>query len=121
MRHCDRFVETGWPVLATLSHKGFIGETRGVELDGHFEGPAPWSLDLHTMVWGDEHEAYSLKQLDGVGTLLFGRWTFEGMAAYWSNEDTRRLDGELKSFTTNQSAQLWGPSPVVPAPIRPGG
>jgi antibiotic biosynthesis monooxygenase (ABM) superfamily enzyme len=41
-------------------------------------------------------------------------------AAYWSHEDMRRLDGELQSFTANQHAQVWGPSPVVPAPIRPG-
>lgn len=55
-------------------------------LDGYFEGPSPWSLDFHTVVWGEELEAFSLEQLDEVGTLLFGRRTFEGMAAYWSNE-----------------------------------
>lgn len=55
-------------------------------LDGYFEGPSPWSLDFHTLVWGDELEAYSLEQLDEVGTLLFGRRTFDGMADYWSNE-----------------------------------
>ena len=38
MCHCDRFVETGWPVLMALSHKDFIGETLGVDLDGRFEG-----------------------------------------------------------------------------------
>ena len=55
-------------------------------LDGGFGGPAPWSLGFHTAVWGDELEAYSLEQLDEVGTLLFGRRTFEGMAEYWSGE-----------------------------------
>lgn len=55
-------------------------------LDGYFEGTTPWSLDFHTAVWGGELEAYSLKQLDEVGTLLFGRRTFEGMALYWSAE-----------------------------------
>lgn len=55
-------------------------------LDGYFEGPSPWSLDFHTVVWGDELEAFSLKQLDELGTLLFGRRTFEGMASYWSAE-----------------------------------
>ena len=55
-------------------------------LDGYFEGPSPWSLDFHTLVWGDELEAYSLKQLDEAGTLLFGRRTFDGMADYWSKE-----------------------------------
>ena len=42
-------------------------------------------------------------------------------AAYWSHEDMRKMDDELQSFTANQSAQIWGPSPVVPEPIRPGG
>ena len=27
MRHCDRFVETRWPILMALSHKNFISET----------------------------------------------------------------------------------------------
>lgn len=55
-------------------------------LDGFFEGPDPWSLDFHTRVWGDELEAFSITQLDEVGTLLFGRRTFTGMADYWANE-----------------------------------
>ena len=44
-----------------------------------------------------------------------------GFAAYWSHEDMRKLEDELQSFTANQSAQLWGPSPVAPEPIRPSG
>jgi dihydrofolate reductase len=55
-------------------------------LDGCFEGEAPWSLDFHTLVWGEELEAHSLRQLDEVGTLLFGRRTYEGMAGYWAAE-----------------------------------
>jgi dihydrofolate reductase len=55
-------------------------------LDGCFEGDVPWSLDFHTLVWGEELEDYSIAQLDEVGTLLFGRRTFEGMARYWATE-----------------------------------
>ncbi|MFN0193045.1 MAG: dihydrofolate reductase family protein [Aestuariivirga sp.] len=55
-------------------------------LDGYFEGASPWTLEFHTLVWGEELEAFSLKQLNEVGTLLFGRRTFDGMAGYWSNE-----------------------------------
>lgn len=50
-------------------------------LDGYFEGPKPWELDFHALVWGDELEAFSLEQGESVGTLLFGRKTYEGMAA----------------------------------------
>ncbi len=55
-------------------------------LDGMFEGTKPWDLDFHTRVWGEELEAFSLEQGKEIGTLLFGRRTYEGMAAYWTKE-----------------------------------
>ncbi|WP_444904789.1 dihydrofolate reductase family protein [Microbulbifer sp. CnH-101-E] len=55
-------------------------------LDGYFEGTAPWALEHHGTVWGDELEAFSLQQGDEIGTLLFGRCTYEGMASHWRNE-----------------------------------
>lgn len=55
-------------------------------LDGYFEGAEPWNLDHHGSVWGDELERFSIEQLDEVGTLLFGRKTYEGMASYWKEE-----------------------------------
>lgn len=55
-------------------------------LDGYFEGSNPWDLGFHETVWGDELEAFSLEQGREIGTLLFGRRTYEGMAAYWSAE-----------------------------------
>lgn len=53
-------------------------------LDGYFEGKSPWDLGFHETVWGDELEAFSLEQLREIGTLLFGRRTYEGMASYWA-------------------------------------
>jgi len=53
-------------------------------LDGYFEGPKPWDIDYHEYVWGEELERFSLEQAKEVGTLLFGRKTYEGMASYWS-------------------------------------
>ena len=53
-------------------------------LDGCFEGGSPWDLDFHETVWGDELEALSLQQGNEIGTLLFGRRTYEGMACHWS-------------------------------------
>lgn len=55
-------------------------------LDGYFEGREPWSLGFHESVWGDELERFSIEQLGEVGTLLFGRKTYEGMADYWKAE-----------------------------------
>jgi len=55
-----------------------------VTLDGFFEGSKSWDLDWHNYVWGDELEKLSLDQLKTADMLLFGRITYEGMAAYWS-------------------------------------
>ena len=57
-----------------------------MSLDGYFEGPAPWDLAFHQRVWGDELEALSISQLEEIGTLLFGRKTYQGMADYWAEE-----------------------------------
>lgn len=53
-------------------------------LDGYFDGVRPWDLDWHETVWGDELEQLSLEQGKAIGTLLFGRATYEGMAGYWA-------------------------------------
>jgi dihydropteroate synthase len=38
LRRCDELVATGWPVLMALSHKDFVGETLGVDLEERGEG-----------------------------------------------------------------------------------
>ncbi len=54
-------------------------------LDGYFEGKAPWDLEFHETAWGDELQQFSLEQADReVGTLIFGRTTYEGMAGHRS-------------------------------------
>ena len=55
-------------------------------LDGCFEGAQPWQLDMHGTVWGEKLEAFSLEQGAEIGTLLFGRRTYEGMRDYWMKE-----------------------------------
>src|SRR5512141_1221860 len=57
-----------------------------VTLDGFFEGTKPWDLDWHEYVWGDELERISIEQLKSADTLVFGRATYQGMAAYWPTE-----------------------------------
>lgn len=52
-------------------------------LDGFFEGPRSWDLDWHQLVWGEELERLSIEQLQSADALLFGRVTYEGMAAHW--------------------------------------
>jgi dihydrofolate reductase len=61
-----------------------------ISLDGLFQGAKNWELDWHDYVWGDELERLSIEQLRSADRLLFGRVTYEGMAAYW-----RTAQGEI--------------------------
>jgi antibiotic biosynthesis monooxygenase (ABM) superfamily enzyme len=45
----------------------------------------------------------------------------EAWAAWQANEDMQKVTQELYALANNVSSELWGPSPVVPEPIRPGG
>jgi dihydrofolate reductase len=54
-----------------------------ITLDGFFEGSGKWDLDWDELVWGEELESISIEQLRSADRLLFGRVTYEGMAAYW--------------------------------------
>ena len=58
-----------------------------ITLDGYFEGNQKWNLDFHNTVWGPELETLSLEQLHAADYLVFGRVTYEGMAAYWIKEE----------------------------------
>jgi len=42
-------------------------------------------------------------------------------AAFYAHEDVQAVMDELRTLTVNVVTELWGPSPVVPKPIRPGG
>jgi dihydrofolate reductase len=54
-----------------------------ITLDGYFDGAKSWDLDWHESIWGEELEQLSIEQLHSADMLLFGRVTYEGMAAYW--------------------------------------
>jgi dihydrofolate reductase len=90
-----------------------------VTLDGCFEGAKPWDLDFHELVWGEQLQRLSTEQLDGADTLLFGRVTYEGMAAYWPNakgegEITRRMNGIEKVVVSNTLTSAdWNNSRIV--------
>ena len=57
-----------------------------ITLDGYFEGKENWDLDFHNIIWGPELEQLSIEQLHAADYLVFGRVTYEGMAAYWKSE-----------------------------------
>ena len=64
-----------------------------VTLDGFFDRAAPWQLGWHDYAWGEELEQFSVEQAQTADMLLFGRKTYEGMAAHWAT-----ADGEIADF-----------------------
>ncbi len=61
-----------------------------MSLDGFFEGPSKWDLSWHNV--DAEFNEFAITQLNEIGTLLFGRVTYEGMADYWSSPDAAKDD-----------------------------
>ena len=62
-----------------------------VSLDGFFEGTQKWDLALHQHIWGPDLYELSLGFGEDLGLLVFGRVTYEGMAAHWQG-DTEQPD-----------------------------
>jgi dihydrofolate reductase len=63
-----------------------------VSLDGYFEGPNH-SIDWHNV--DEEFNTFANAQLDSVEMLLFGRVTYEMMAAYWPTADAVEDDPQI--------------------------
>jgi len=66
-----------------------------ITLDGYFEGGQNWDLSFHHVIWGEELEKLSLEQLKSAGYLVFGRVTYEGMAAYWTKAEAETSEQEV--------------------------
>jgi dihydrofolate reductase len=49
-------------------------------LDGYYQGP---NQEFDFWVVDEEFNRFAVEQLNEAGALLFGRVTYEGMAAYW--------------------------------------
>uniref|UniRef100_UPI0031015AAB dihydrofolate reductase family protein n=1 Tax=Neorhizobium sp. EC2-8 TaxID=3129230 RepID=UPI0031015AAB len=67
-------------------------------LDGYFEGDKPWDLAFHSHAWGPELEKLSEQFGEEGDLLVFGRKTYEGMAAYWP---TAEEGGKVKDYMNN--------------------
>jgi dihydrofolate reductase len=93
-----------------------------ITLDGYFEGDKNWDLTFHDLVWGPELEKFSLEQLKAADYLVFGRITYEGMAAYWKTakgeiaELMNKIPKLVFSRTLNSVDQIaigWNNSSLV--------
>ena len=63
-----------------------------ITLDGYFDGDRNWELPFHQVVWGEELEKLSIEQLNAADYLVFGRVTYEGMAAHWIKSEGEVAD-----------------------------
>lgn len=90
-----------------------------ISLDGYFEGNKHWELPFHQVIWGKELEQKSIEQLEAADFLVFGRITYEGMAAHWTQAEGRIADlmnimpklvfsKTLKSLEWNNSTLVQG-------------
>ena len=57
-----------------------------ITIDGYFEG---LSQDLSWFVTDADFFDYAVEQLNEVDTILFGRITYQQMAAYWPGAETK--------------------------------
>ncbi len=87
-----------------------------VTLDGYFEGAKKWDLDFHNIVWGDELDQFSIEQLKQCNALVFGRVTYEGMAAYWTTAQSE--PGEVADFMNKIPKIVFSLLPFFSAPLR---
>jgi len=53
-----------------------------------------------------------------VATYEFADMT--AWATWYMNDEMQKVWSELHTLAINVTAELWGPSPMTPAPIRPG-
>jgi hypothetical protein len=72
-------------------------------VDGYYEGP---NQEFDFWVTDDEFNRFAVEQVDEVDTLLFGRVTYEGMAAYWPTPAAEQDDPEI-------AARMNGLSKIV--------
>jgi dihydrofolate reductase len=92
-------------------------------LDGYFEGTKPWDIDFHNLAWGPELEAYSEQFGEEGDLLVFGRKTYEGMAAYWTTvegeEAVKAYMNRIAKIAVSRTMKTaeWNNSRVVSDPV----
>ncbi|WP_028746803.1 dihydrofolate reductase family protein [Rhizobium mesoamericanum] len=94
-------------------------------LDGYFEGAKPWDIDFHSLVWGPELQQYSEHLGEEGDLLVFGRKTYEGMAAYWptaKDEEGLKIKTYMNGIakivvSRSMTTAKWNNTRVVSEPV----
>lgn len=68
-----------------------------------------------------EFRAYRPATGSSQVVVLYEFADFAAWAGWHDNEEVQKAFNELRLYATNVNIELWGPSPVVPEPIRPRG
>jgi dihydrofolate reductase len=86
-------------------------------VDGYFEGAKSWDLSWHDLIWSEDLEAFSIEQLTAADALLFGRVTYEGMAAFWKTETGTIADymNSLPKYVVSNTLKTaeWNNSKII--------
>lgn len=85
---------------------------------GWTKGAVPRSVAVPGVV---EFRAYRLAGGTSQVVVTYEFADMAAWAAWWSHEDMQQVLTELHTLALNVTTELWGPSPVVPEPIRPSG
>jgi dihydrofolate reductase len=67
-----------------------------ISLDGFFEGAQKWEIGWHQV--DQEFNQFAIDQLEHSGGLIFGRITYEGMAAYWPTPEGKQDDPQVAAL-----------------------
>jgi len=93
-----------------------------ITVDGYFEGKKSWDLPWHDLLWSEDLERLSIKQLSSADALLFGRVTYEGMAKYWRKEVGVIADymNSLPKYVTSTTLKTaeWNNSIIIKSNIK---
>jgi len=88
-----------------------------ISLDGFFEGEKSWDIAWFQPFFGEQLRAFSMEQLRSAAMLLFGRVTYEGMAAYWKTaqgEDAELMNKLPKTvFSSTLERVDWANTTLV--------
>jgi dihydrofolate reductase len=69
-----------------------------ISVDGYHANPAD---TVEWQTFGPEFADYSVEQLDEVDTLVLGRTTYEGLAAYWTSDLGTEFDPRIADRMNN--------------------
>lgn len=94
-----------------------------LSLDGYFEGAKSWDVGWFHGFFNKELALFSIEQLRRADALVFGRMTYEGMAAYWqtaNGEDADLMNSLPKVFSRTLGRTDWENTRLVKSDVVDG-